>query len=165
MNRIFIVIFAIFLSLSLTGCGGSSDDGGSGLSPQQQEYADVLYTFAAYVNNKDTKVIDAMIDGGLIYNGNLGYEAFKNRLESFLECAENIRFNVNDIGVKIVDDVEKIGLVGANVTYDYLYKGESFNKSENLELEVRKYGSKWAITNFHGSRSDMIAEFPPILTE
>lgn len=164
MNKFFVVIFAVFLSLSLVGCGGSSDDGGSGLSPQQQEYADVLYTFAAYINNQDTKVTDVMIDSGLIYNGNLDHKAFKDRLVNFLECAENIKFNVNDIGVTIVDDVEKIGLVSANVTYDYQYKGESFNKCENLELEVRKYSSNWAITKFHGSRSEL-AEFPPILTE
>lgn len=164
MNKFFVVIFAVFLSLNLVGCGGSSDDGGSGLSPQQQEYADVLYTFAAYINNQDTKVTDVMIDSGLIYNGNPDHDAFKDRLVNFLECAENVKFNVNDIGVTIVDDVEKIGYVSANVTYDYQYRGESFNKSENLELKVRKYSSNWAITMFHGSRSEL-AEFPPILTE
>ena len=55
MKYIYILLLSISC-LILTGCGGGGGgDNGVVLTPQQQEFADVVYAFATAVNEKIKK--------------------------------------------------------------------------------------------------------------
>ena len=78
MKHIFFVI--LFLScLVLTGCGGGGGGGDNGitLTPQQQEFADVVYAFATAVNDKDKTRATNMLMSQVVYNKTYRHGEFK----------------------------------------------------------------------------------------
>ena len=76
MKHIYILLISIFC-LALTGCGGGGGgDNGIVLTPQQQEFADVVYAFATAVNDKDKERDKSFIMGDVIYNKTYSYEDF-----------------------------------------------------------------------------------------
>ena len=163
MKHIFLVI--LFLScLTLVGCGGGGgSDNGIFLTPQQQEFADVVYAFAAAINDKNKEEAKSFIMADVIYNKNKtnGYKEFKDRLENFIDKAENINFQINDIGVELelLDSYDELAKIRADVTISY---NTDEVITERLEINVEKSGSHKGITMFR-KYSDDISAFPPVL--
>ena len=165
MKLIFLVI--LFLScLTLTGCGGSggSDDGVT-LTPQQQEFADVVYAFAAAVNEKKVEEAMGLIMSSVTYNKTYGHTEFRNRLENFINKAENINFQINDIGVslKLSDVNDELAEIRAKVSISY---NTNSVINEILEINVEKSGThNKGITMFRKYPDDnsYISAFPPVL--
>ena len=161
MKHIFFVIL-LLSCLALTGCGGSGGgDNGIVLNPQQQEFADVVYAFATAVNDKDKTRATNLLMSQVIYNKTYGHEEFKNRLENFIDKAENINFQINDIGVsiKLSGSNDELAEIRADVTITY--NSDKIIK-ETLEIDVEKSGSHKGITMFR-KYSDDISAFPPVL--
>ena len=68
MKYIYILLISISC-LVLTGCGGGGGgDNGIVLTPQQQEFADVVYAFATAVNDKDKAKAMNLVSTDLVYN-------------------------------------------------------------------------------------------------
>ncbi len=164
MKYLYILIISISCFL-LTGCGGGGGgDNGIVLTPQQQEFADVVYAFATAVNDKDKTRATKLLMSQVIYNKNYGHEEFKNRLENFIDKAENINFQINDIGVfiKLSDSNDELAEIRADVTISY--NSDKIIK-ETLEINVEKSGSNKGITLFQKYPEDnsYISAFPPVL--
>ena len=158
--KYFYILLISIACLALTGCGGSSSsDNGITLTPQQQEFADVVYAFATAVNDKDKERAKKLIMADVVYNKTYGYDEFKNRLENFIDSAENINFQVKDIGVAFLDTNLDSAEVRADVTIKYNTNAEI---NEILEIYVEKSGSLKGITLFQKYRSEVSA-FPPVL--
>lgn len=160
MKYLYVLLISI-ACLTLTGCGGGGGGGDDGVSltPQQQEFADVVYAFATAVNNKDKDKAKKFIMADVVYNKTYGYDEFKNRLESFIDKAENINFQVNDIGVSFLDTDQDSAEIRADVTIKYNTDSEI---KEILEIYVEKSGSLKGITLFQKYKSEVSA-FPPII--
>ena len=161
MKYIYILLISISC-LVLTGCGGGGGgDNGIVLTPQQQEFADVVYAFATAVNDKDKARATNMLMSQVVYNKTYGHEEFKNRLENFIDKAENINFQINDIGVsiKLSDSNDELAEIRADVTISY--NTDKIIK-ETLEIDVEKSGSHKGITMFR-KFSNEISAFPPVL--
>ncbi len=164
MKYIYILLISISC-LTLTGCGGGGGgDNGIVLTPQQQEFADVVYAFATAVNDKDKERAKSFIMGDVIYNKTYGYEDFRIRLENFIDNAENINFQINDIGVSIktLDTSDELAEVRANVTISY---NTNAVINEILEINIEKSGTGQHNKGFTMFRkySDEISAFPPVL--
>ena len=164
----FIYILLISIScLTLVGCGGGGGgDNGIVLTPQQQEFADVVYAFAAAINDKNKEEAKSFIMADVIYNKNKtnGYKEFKDRLENFIDKAENINFQIDNIGVELelLDSYDELARIRANVTINY-----NTDKviTEMLEINIEKSGTgenNKGITLFR-KYSDDISAFPPVL--
>jgi hypothetical protein len=161
MKYIYILLISI-ACLTLLGCGGGGGgDNGITLTPQQQEFADVVYAFATAVNNKDKTRATALLMSQVVYNKTYGYDEFKNRLENFIDNAENINFQINDIGVllKLTDSNDELAEIRAKVTISY---NTDSIIDETLEIDVEKSGSHKGITMFR-KYSDDVSAFPPVL--
>ncbi|MBP5468947.1 MAG: hypothetical protein J6Z11_06840 [Candidatus Riflebacteria bacterium] len=158
MKYIYILLISI-ACLTLTGCGGGGGDDGVSLTPQQQEFADVVYAFATAVNDKDKDKAKKFIMADVVYNKTYGYDEFKNRLEGFIDKAENINFQVKDIGVSFLDTDQDSAEIRADVTIKYNADSEI---KEILEIYVEKSGSLKGITLFQKYKSEVSA-FPPII--
>lgn len=166
MKYIYILLILIACLTLTTGCGGGGGGGDDGvtLTPQQQEFADVVYAFATAVNDKDKTRATKLLMSQVIYNKNYGHKEFKNRLENFIDKAENINFQINDIGVfiKLSDSNDELAEIRADVTISY-----NTNKviKEMLEINVEKSGSNKGITLFQKYPEDnsYISAFPPII--
>lgn len=164
MKYLYILIISI-ACLTLTGCGGGGSGGDNGitLTPHQQEFADVIYAFATAINNKDKNTAESLIMADVVYNKNKtnGYKEFKDRLENFIDNAENINFQINDIGVelKLLDTNDEIAEIRAKVTISY---NTDAVIDEMLEINVEKSSSFKGISMFR-KFSDDISAFPPVL--
>ena len=161
MKYIYILLLSISC-LTLLGCGG----GGGGdniivLTPQQQEFADVVYAFATAVNEKDKERAMGLVMSTLSYNKTYGHEDFRIRLENFIDNAENINFQINSIGVSIQlsDSNDELAEIRADVTISYNTNNVI---NEILEINVEKSGSNKGITLFRKYSND-ISAFPPVL--
>ncbi len=143
--------------MALIGCGGGGDSG-IVLTPQQQEFADVVYAFASAVNNKNKEGAKGLVMSDLVYNKSYGFDEFRDRLENFIDNAEDINFQINDIGVSFLDTNQDSAEIRANATISY--NDVVFN--EILEIYVEKSGSKKGISLFQKYRSEVSA-FPPVL--
>ena len=164
MKHLFFVI--LFLScLALTGCGGGGGGGDNGitLTPQQQEFADVVYAFAAAVNEKDKERAMGLVMSTLSYNQTYGYNDFKNRLENFIDKAENIDFKINDIGVSLTlsDLNDELAEIRASVSISY-NTNEVINEILEINVEKSGTGSNKGITLFQ-KYSNEASAFPPVL--
>ncbi len=164
MKYIYILLISISC-LALTGCGGGGgSDNGITLTPQQQEFADVVYAFATAINDKDKERAKKLIMGDVVYNETYGYEDLRIRLENFIDNAENINFQINDIGVKLklLDTKDEIAEIRAKVTISY---NTDTVINEILEINVEKSGSNKGITMFRKYPDDdsYISAFPPVL--
>ena len=163
MKHLFFVI--LFLScLALAGCGGGGGgDNGITLTPQQQEFADVVYAFAAAVNEKDKERAMGLVMSTLSYNQTYGYNDFKNRLENFIDKAENIDFKINDIGVSLTlsDLNDELAEIRASVSISY-NTNEVINEILEINVEKSGTGSNKGITLFQ-KYSNEASAFPPVL--
>ena len=164
--KFFYILLISIACLTLTGCGGGGGgDNGIVLTPQQQEFADVVYAFATAVNDKDKTRATNMLMSQLVYNKTYGHDDFRIRLENFIDNAENINFQINDIGVsiKLSNSNDEIAEIRANVSISY-NTNEIIN--EILEINVEKSGShNKGITLFQKYPDDnsYISAFPPVL--
>ena len=163
--KYFYILLISIACLTLTGCGGGGGgDNGITLTPQQQEFADVVYAFATAVNDKDKERAKSFIMGDVIYNKTYSYEDFRVRLENFIDNAENINFQINNIGVslKLTDSNDELAEIRADVTIRY---DTDKYITEMLEINVEKSGSNKGITVFQKYPDDdsYISAFPPVL--
>jgi hypothetical protein len=166
--KYFYILLISIACLTLTGCGGGGGgDNGIVLTPQQQEFADVVHAFATAVNEKDKKRAMDLVMSTLSYNQTYGYKEFKDRLENFIDKAENINFQINEIGVslKLSDLNDELAEIRANVTISY--NTDAVIK-EILEINVEKSGTSSnnkGITLFQKYPDDgsYISAFPPVL--
>ena len=164
MKYIYILLISISC-LVLTGCGGGGGgDNGIVLTPQQQEFADVVYAFAAAVNDKDKTRATNMLMSQVVYNKTYGHDEFRVRLENFIDKAENINFQINDIGVsiKLSDSNDELAEIRADVTIRY---NTNAVINEILEINVEKSGTNKGFTKFQKYPNDGndISAFPPVL--
>ena len=159
MKYIYILLISI-ACLTLLGCGGGGGGGDNGvtLTPQQQEFADVVYAFATAVNEKDKTKAMKLVMADVIYNNSLGHDDFKTRLENFIDKANNPSFTINDIGVSFLE-ADQLAEIRADVTINY---NGSESISELLEIHVEKSGSNKGIKRFQKYKNDNSA-FPPVL--
>ena len=158
--KYFYILLISIACLTLTGCGGGGGgDDGIVLTPQQQEFADVIYAFATAVNDKDKDKANGFIMADVVYNKTYGYGEFKNRLENFIDNAENINFQINDIGVSFLDANQDSAEIRADVTIGY---NTNASINEILEIYVEKSGSLKGITLFQKYGNELSA-FPPVL--
>ena len=163
MKYIYILLLSISC-LVLAGCGGGGGgDNGIILSPQQQEFADVVYAFAAAVNEKDKERAMGLVMSTLSYNQTYGYNDFKNRLENFIDKAENIDFKINDIGVSLTlsDLNDELAEIRASVSISY-NTNEVINEILEINVEKSGTGSNKGITLFQ-KYSNEASAFPPVL--
>ncbi len=163
--KYFYILLISIACLTLTGCGGGGGgDNGITLTPQQQEFADVVYAFATAVNDKDKERAMGLIMSTLSYNKTYSHEDFRIRLENFIDNAENINFQINNIGVslKLTDSNDELAEIRADVTISY--NTDKFI-TEMLEINVEKTGSNKGITVFQKYPDDdsYISAFPPVL--
>lgn len=161
MKYIYILLISI-ACLTLTGCGGGGGgDNGITLTPQQQEFADVVYAFATAVNDKDKEKAKKLIMADVVYNKNNGYEDFRIRLENFIDKAENIDFQINDIGVRFIEE-DKEAEILADIAVSYKINDIEKTMSERVEIYVEKSSSLKGINLFQKYKSEVSA-FPPVL--
>ena len=90
--------------MALTGCGGGGGgDNGIVLTPQQQEFADVVYAFATAVNSKDKVRAKNLVSSDV----EVSSPDFLKNLENFLDKVESVNFSINNIGVRFIKDEEE----------------------------------------------------------
>ncbi len=163
MKYIYILLISI-ACLTLLGCGGGGGGGDNGvtLTPQQQEFADAVYSFATAVNNKNKADAINIVLPELVYNKTLEYSEFKTKLDAFIDKVTTVNFQINEVGVIFLDANEDLAEVRADVTITY---NTSNVIQEILELNVEKYGSKFGIKKFQKYPDDGndITAFPPTL--
>lgn len=157
MKKYLLFLFLFFASLTLWGCGGSGGDASAGITPQQQEFADVLTVFAKAVNGKDKVKAASLVDSRIVYNKTLDYEVFVSRLNRFIEGVSSVNFVINDMGVSLDTD-EEVAEIRADIRLEY----DSKSISERVEIQIKKSGSLYGITRFQKYGSDVSA-FPPVL--
>lgn len=163
--KYFYILLISIACFALTGCGGGGGgDNGVTLTPQQQEFADVIYAFATAINNKDKDTAKSFIMADVVYNKTNGYKEFKDRLENFIDNAENINFQINDIGVELelLDSYDELAKIRANVSFSY---NNNAATNEILEINVEKSGTgenNKGIILFRKYSND-ISAFPPVL--
>ena len=148
--------------MALTGCGGGGGgDTGIILTPQQQEFADVVYAFATAVSNKDKASAMSLVSSDLIYNNQYDYTEFESRLNDFLDNVDTVNFQINGLGVSFLDeDIEAEIRASAVITYNKNNTEKTI--PETLEIYVKKYGSKCGIKLFQKYHNEASA-FPPVL--
>lgn len=167
MKKLLLLLIAISC-LALCGCGGSNDDSGNGLTPEEKEFAEIVYEFQAAINSKDKNIDKAknLLYADGVYNKET-YDQFCTKLAKFLNKAEDIRFVIGDIGV-IPTNLDEQADVRAASLITYTYKGEKKTIDELLVFSVIKgISSKRGIKEFkkYNPRddSDIISAFPPDL--
>ena len=160
--KFFYILLISIACLTLTGCGGSGGgDNGIILSPQQQEFADIVYAFATAVNSKDKVRAMDLVSTDMLYNTQYDYSYFKSRLDDFLDNAEEVNFQINGLGVSFIKEDEEAE-IRANITFSYKIVGVENTLSETVEIYVKKYGSLKGISLFQKYRNE-ISAFPPVL--
>lgn len=144
--------------MTLCGCGGSGGSDSTGITPQQQEFADVLRAFAKAVNDKDKTKAATFVDSRIVYNKTYDHTAFVGRLNNFIEGVSSVNFVINDIGVSFLDTNEEVAEIRAGIKLEY----DSKVLNEIVEVQISKTGSLHGITKFQKYASEVSA-FPPIL--
>lgn len=171
MKKLLLLVIAISC-LALCGCGGSNDDSGNGLTPEQQEYADVVYAFADAVSHSDEKDPKNLIQvTGKTYYKSYNYKQFTDKLTDFCGKAENVEYTI-PAGEIYVDTTkyqeDNVAEVSAYSNIAYTYKGNSYTIKEIHWFIVEK-GKKSsagirAIRKYNpNDYSDEVPEFPPDL--
>lgn len=167
MKKLLLLVIVISC-LTLCGCGGSNDDSGNDLTPEEKEFAEIVYEFQSAINsnNKNIEKAKKLLYGDGIYN-NETYDQFCTKLANFLNKAENIEFVIGDIGV-IPTNLDEQADVRAASLITYTYKGEKKTIDELLVFGVIKgISSKRGIKVFKKYNlrddSDIISAFPPVL--
>ena len=160
--KYFYILLISIACLTLTGCGGGGGgDNGIVLTPQQQEFADVVYAFAAAVNNKDKTSAMSLVSTDIIYNNQCDYAEFESRLSDFLDNVDNVNFQINGLGVRFLDeDID--AEIRADAVISYNKNNTEKTIPETLEIYVKKYGSKCGIRLFQKYHNEASA-FPPVL--
>ena len=142
----------------LTGCGGGGGgDNGIVLTPQQQEFADVVYAFATAVNEKDKERAKNLVSTDV----EIESPDFLQKLDNFLDNVESVNFQINDIGVRFLEEGIKAEIL-ADIVISYTANNTEKTISETVEINVKKYGSLKGITLFQKYRNQTSA-FPPVL--
>lgn len=167
MKKLLLLVIVISC-LALCGCGGSNDDSGNGLNPEQQEYADVVYAFQTAVNDNDLDAALKLISGDVNYNKkSYNYKELRDRLQGFLEKTESRHLEILGIGVEVISKSDEEANVQADSLITYNYKGNESIK-EILVFTVKK-GNR-SSTGIIGLKkynpndgSDVISAFPPVL--
>lgn len=156
-----LLLLAVYC-IGLWGCGGGNSAIG-GLSPEQQEYADVLLAFVNKVKERDSAGAKLFVSGDLKYNGEAsGYDNFQRRLDDYLSKVENPSMTVvGEMGVIILDSDRKQAKVSAYVSYKDINSEGVLG--DNLEVIVQiGSSSRKGIIEFR-ARNNEIAKFPPQL--
>ena len=159
--KYFYILLISIACITLTGCGGGGGGGDNGivLTPQQQEFADVIYAFAAAVNEKDKVRAKNLVSTDV----EISSPNFLNKLDVFLDNVESVNFSINNIGVRFIRDEEEAEiLVDALISYKYNNE-DCIIPDRTLEIHVEKYNNSFlGIKSFQKYRNEASA-FPPVL--
>lgn len=158
--KYFYLLLISIACLALIGCGGGGGgDNGITLTPQQQEFADVVYAFATAVNSKDKVRAKNLVSSDV----EVSSPDFLKNLENFLDKVESVNFSINNIGVRFIKDEEEAEIL-VDALISYRYNNEDCTiPDRNLEIHVERYNNSiLGIKSFQKYRNEVSA-FPPVL--